>query len=294
MATITATDIEFDITVDAYNLARVWLSTAIAQGDDANQPELDSTTLLELHTTGIRLVSTDGFILIAGWVPENGTDNLEPPLTRRPLTTLVTRDSDGRAGALLAYLKKATNGNPEGKTEPIPVHLYTTVPKGAQAVLAGMESVKLVIEIPDERLVVDTTETPFPNWRPFFQDHHAAEVVQSGWSPLAVLRLGQLAKLWGNRTLRLTFGGPNKAILVDMGAPVADGGYDGLVPIRAIAMPVRDHSTDDPVEPEPDPARPTLDEALADVLGTGGTITITADDTVVRPIRPRKGKAAKQ
>lgn len=39
--------------VDAYDLSRVWLSTAIAQSTDSAMPALCGTTLVEVFTHGL-------------------------------------------------------------------------------------------------------------------------------------------------------------------------------------------------------------------------------------------------
>lgn len=134
------------MTVNAWHLARVWLSTAIAQATDESRPVLCHTTLVEVYATGLRLVSTDSFILITGWVPLSGTDHPEPGLGRRPEQSIIVRDLDGRARSLLGYLKGITNGEPEGKAEPVDVVLYTQEPHLPQASFEGLEATRVVLE----------------------------------------------------------------------------------------------------------------------------------------------------
>lgn len=272
-------------TVNAWHLARVWLSTAIAQSTDESRPVLCHTTLVEVYPTGLRLVSTDSVILVAGWVPLSGTAHEEPGLGRRPEMSVVVRDLDGRARSLLGYLKGVTNGEPEGKAEPVDVLLYTHEPRTAQATFEGLEATRFVLEVPgEERLTLDTIDAPFPTWRQLFREFRAAPVDQSTWGHDGILRLGQLSKFWGKAPMRITFGGPNKPLLVDLDTTHLDAS------LRALAMPISDKSTDP--EPAGDEDQQRLD---VDVLDPDLAAAIAAAEAagVVVEIVKAPGKARK-
>lgn len=273
-------------TVNAWHLARVWLSTAIAQSTDEARPVLCHTTLVEVYPTGLRLVSTDSYILVTGWVPLSGTDHPEPGLGRRPEMSVVVRDLDGRARSLLGYLKGVTNGEPEGKAEPVDVLLYTHEPRTAQATFEGLEATRFVLEVPgEERLTLDTIDAPFPTWRQLFREFRAAPVDESVWGHAGVLKLGQLGKFWGKVPVRVTFGGPNMPLLVDLNTT------DPLV--RALAMPIRDpdHKVGPPAGDEDqqrlDVTVETSSSALAEALESAGVVV---DLVAGKARRPRTKK----
>lgn len=228
---------------DAYDLARAWLAVAIAQGTDDNLPALCRTTLVEWYPTGIRLVSTDAFVLLRAWVPAGGAYTgdraSEPRLTSQPTAVTVVRDLDRRALGLFGYLRTATKGQPEGKADPIDVVLSTDRRGDDQqpTLDPSLAALHFTIEVPgSERLRLDTFDGTFPTWRPLFTDHSPQPADQLIVTPLAVLRLGQLAKVYGDNALRFTLAGDHGPILVAVEHPDIN--------VRGIAMPGRSKRDD--------------------------------------------------
>ena len=244
---------EFSAVFDAYELARTWLAVAIAQSDDSSRPVLYRSTLVEWHTDGIRLVSTDSYILLRGWVPyRDARTETEPKLNRRPAGSVVVTDIDKRAAALFTFLRSETKGQPEGKAEPIDVVLSTRpADPGAQATLDGLSATRFAIEVPAaERLLLGTFDGDFPAWRPLLTEHVPTPTDTLGVGPGAVLRLGQLSKLYGHTPLRLEFAGPHRPVMVSL--------TDTSARVSGLAMPVRDHGDDRPPAddaPYPDAVR---------------------------------------
>jgi hypothetical protein len=263
----------------------VWLSTALAQSTDESRPVLCNTTLVEVYPTGLRLVSTDSFILITGWVPLSGTDHPEPGLTKKPEQSIIVRDLDGRARSLLGYLKGITNGEPEGKAEPVDVVLYTHEPTGPQPSFEGLEASRFVLEVPgEERLALDTMDTAFPGWRQLFRGFTPGPVDESMWGHDGILRLGQLSKFWGKVPIRCTFGGPNQPLLVDLHMPFPF--------VRALAMPVAD-KRDAPTTPTDVQQRLDVDEHMAAAIENAEAAGIVVEFNGKRP-RSRKKKDTDQ
>lgn len=238
---------------DAYQLSRVWLSVAIAQGEDAELPVLYRSTLVEWYPTGIRLVSTDGFILIRGWVSAGSADDIdrpEPPIARRPTSVTVVRDLDRRLAGLLGFLRKSTNGQPERKADPIDVVLHAGDRRANPATPTLSDDLApevFTVEVPgEERLNLPTFDGAFPSWRQFFTGHVPSHVAQMGFGPSGILRLGALSKFWGAIPLHFTFGGDMRPVQVDL--------TDPTVAVHAIAMPARLHPDDDDQSDDDDPA----------------------------------------
>src|SRR3954447_13226515 len=89
-------------------LAKAWQATQIAASDDEGRPVLYRTALVEVFEGhGLRMVSTDSYILVRAWVPfDLMGNNLEPDLDEVPDETFVVSDVDQRALGLLKYVSK--------------------------------------------------------------------------------------------------------------------------------------------------------------------------------------------
>lgn len=282
------------IVFDAYDLSRTWLAVAIAQSDDDSRPMLDRTTLVEWFPTGIRLVSTDSYLLLRGWVPAKDTRSTAEPATyRRPQATTVVRDVDQRGLALFKYLRTATNGQPDGKADPIDVVLSVATPGNVDVPTLdpSWAPTRFRVEAPDhERLLLDTYEgTDFPKWRPLFDGHQAAPVDVIGLAPTGLLRLGGLAKTYGGCALRLTFSGPHAGVLVQVEQPGCT--------VQGLAMPSRlPGDTTAPTDPVDLDGR-MVDPTTGDVLDQATVPTGIDDpggavvDIATKATRARKKKA---
>ena len=311
---------------DAFDLSRAWLSVAVS-GEDAESPVLYRTVLVESFPKGVRLISTDGWILIHAWVPlvdfgrgENPRLSM-PALHRKPAASVIVADHDGRVGSFMKWLRSETNGQPEGKAEPVDVDLLVKVDNSDSGVFAGMEPKIARFEVVGkERITASTVDAVFPNWRDLVTRRPgsyerligAAEPVEGltvGFGPFGVLRLGGMAKLWGGAPLRCSLFGPMD--------PVAFTVESSLCAIEGIAMPVRLAGNDDPTPPgvidpsepadlaletevhDPAPKRGRSRERLAHAIGgqvdADGVIVVDAADidevTAARAKRARTGKA---
>jgi len=65
-------------------LAKAWQATQIAASDDEARPVLYRTALVEVFEDhGLRMVSTDSFILVRAWVPFDLTGNTSSPASMK-------------------------------------------------------------------------------------------------------------------------------------------------------------------------------------------------------------------
>src|SRR3954468_22629865 len=89
-------------------LAKAWQATQIAASDDEARPILYRTALVEVFDGhGLRMVSTDSFILVRAGVPFDLIgNNFEPGLDEVPDETFVVSDKDQRSLGLLKYVNK--------------------------------------------------------------------------------------------------------------------------------------------------------------------------------------------
>src|SRR4051812_30904743 len=87
-------------------LGMAWRASQIVASDDKNRPVLYRSALWEgFEGHGLRLVSTDSYVLVRAWVPfEEG--NMEPDLDEVPEYTFVVSDRDRRGLGLLKYIAK--------------------------------------------------------------------------------------------------------------------------------------------------------------------------------------------
>lgn len=153
---------------DAGALADAWLSVALASARDDERPALSRTLLVEFFgDAGVRLVATDGYVLLSGWV---GTSEQEAPsLEEAPSASVVAIDAHGRAASLMGHLRRLRSdalkeGLPAPEAtlrvgEPLP-EPHTT------AEFAGLEPQALIIDHPGrEELALPLYEGDYPSWR---------------------------------------------------------------------------------------------------------------------------------
>lgn len=248
---------------DAPTLALAWLSVAQASGSDTTQPTLDRTVAIEQHEHGIRLVSTDRYLLLAAWVPSlNGPDG-EPAVEDAPDRTVVTQDADARGKGLLAYVLRLAK---LGKPEEIPhaklvvelefdVRLHADI--DADQPLEGLEPTYAVLTVPDvERVYLPIIVSDYPDWRGLLPEHQTAPTDRIGLPLERLHRLGALRK-WNDGPLRWSFNGDQRPAFIAL-EPHQDRhpSVQGLVmPSRWILdgeAPVSDDSDDVELPEDPD------------------------------------------
>ena len=96
------------IEVPSRRLARAWQASLFAAADDEARPIIHRSVLIEIYDDhGVRLVSTDSYVLAHIWVPlDKLGDNLEPEVAELPDSSVVVSDADKRGLGLLQYMRK--------------------------------------------------------------------------------------------------------------------------------------------------------------------------------------------
>lgn len=221
------------ITFDGQQLARGWLSVVIAASKDKARPILSRTVHIEVFDQGVRLISTDSYVLLRAWVTKLYSDAPEPGLDEAPTRTVIAHDPHGRAKNLLWYLLNLSRGE---DADPIEVDLIPgdtlRDDTAAQAAFDGMAKEWVTIAVPDkERLKLPTIEGDFPDWRPLDAAFQAEPTDGVALSPEIVKRLADLERTAGTTSLLWRFGGAEKAARVDL---------PNVFPrIRGLVMPQR-------------------------------------------------------
>ncbi len=227
-------------TFDARPFALAWRSVVLACGKDKDRPVLDRTVCVELDPEGVRLIATDGFMLlhayvpVAGYSPEGG-DSVVPGEER---ITVVARDPYGRAIGLAAHLLNLTQGD---DPMPLEVVLRLEADAGTQESFEGLEPQFVSIEVPDqERLLLPTFEADYPDWRVVIDrfEPHTTDAI--GLSSDVIARLSKLAQVNADRPIVWHFGGANAMALLEV---------QGTEPaVMGAVMPVRQFDPPAPME----------------------------------------------
>lgn len=224
--------------LDAENLARSWLSVALASGKD-EVSQLNRTVAVEQFHNGVRLVATDGYILLTSWVGADWLYDSEPSLDEAPMCTAIAIDRDGRAKGLLAHaLKLCAQAEKEEQDRPlIRLDLGVTIVEDddsddGQMTFAGMEPRWAVIEIPDvERVKLRLYDGEYPNWRRVVAGFEAETTSVIALNPERVASLAKIAKYHPRSVLAWEFGGADR-----MARVTADGSEPR---VEGVIMPCR-------------------------------------------------------
>lgn len=206
---------------DAPTFARAWLSVreAAATRDDA--AVLAKTVAIEEYDNGVRLVSTDRFMLLTAWVGDIDHDDNEPTLAEVPIRTVIAYDGDGRGKSLLGYV--LTLGR-RMETDKLPLGtLEITVDLGIEKPLApndpegfeGMAPVHVRLKVPDtEEVWLAAVSDKYPDWRGLSHTFAAVATTALSLAPDLVSRTAAVSR-HSNGPLVVTFAGEGKAIAVD-------------------------------------------------------------------------------
>lgn len=220
---------------DARRLARAWLGVACASGKD-ERPAFHRTILVELGSSGARLVATDGALLLHAWVPLAGRENARPSgLDELPDIEVVSMDPHGRGKGLMAHLLSITD---DEENEPTQVAIRVgkpTAPPTRTAEFDGIESRALLIEYEGhEQVALEIYEGSWLDWRSVLTKHAPAPVETIGLNPEILGRFNKLGKLYGGAAAVWAFGGPEGMARVviakdDIGTGSIEG---GIMPVR--------------------------------------------------------------
>jgi hypothetical protein len=162
---------KFDVPSRA--LAKAWQAAQIAAADEEGRSILHRSALVEVFWDhGLRLISTDSYILVRAWVsldPEGGY--LEPPVDEEPDEVFVVSDPDHRGLGLLKYIQKLYRKELDETAVPmVTISKRRAVPDD-QGVFEGLEAEALHIDWPEhEEVILPILEGEFPVWRHLVND----------------------------------------------------------------------------------------------------------------------------
>lgn len=216
---------------NAWNLARSWASVALAQSEDDGRPVLYRTTLIETFETGIRLLSTDTFVLLKAWVPNTDhSDATEPLIEELPDDVAICRDLDHRVLGLMKYTQKITKE--DGLDTPITMEFAVGTQDGSDHnTLEGLAASTVhfrITEKYDESIETPIFEGVYPNWRPLWDGHKWSPAASIGFGANGILRLGKLSGLWDKAVIQFELGGPVGVAKIKIEGP-SDVNVTGLV-----------------------------------------------------------------
>jgi hypothetical protein len=247
---------------NAWSLSRAWVSVALAQSANDARPALYRSTLIEMFDDGIRLVSTDGYVLLKAWVADIDADaDSEPGIDVLPDDVAICSDRDHRVLGLMKYIQSITKA--DGSDSPVEVEmgLGTEAANGNQSTLEGMAQSTVFFHLTeqyDERIESPIFEGVFPNWRPLWANHRWQPTSVIGFGANGILRLGRLSALWDKAAIEFELGGTVGVAKIKIIAP--DVFVSGLV------MPVTTPDRDDDTPVEHDEMADALDDFISDVL----------------------------
>lgn len=252
---------------DARPLARAWLAVTQAAATADDRPVLNRTVHVERYASGVRLTSTDSYLLLTAWVPTiDALFEAPPEFDEAPEAEAILADVDGLGAHLMKHLAKVTRDTkdmPYGDMMTVEARLrlseYRPDTSPAQR-LEGLSENFGVVEVPDvERVWLRRIEWEFPSWRSIeagFEEKRTGAVVLN---PEVIGRLckaaGYLDPGPGSAHVLFRFGGPDKVAAVEITCPNDDG-----VEIKGLVMPVRSPLSVREPDPEPEPDAETPDE----------------------------------
>lgn len=223
------------LTFDARNLARGWLSVALAASKDKDRPILNRTVNIEALDTGVRLIATDGYMILHSWVPSIGNEwpLTVPDIDEAPAVTAIAQDAHGRAKNLLWHLLNLTADEDAPSIEvDLVVGDTSHDDTNAMPTFAGMSRTWVTIAVPDrERLKLPTIDGEFPAWRPLLDAFTSKTAKTIALAPEIIGRLAQLERTTGKTSLLWEFGGVEKAARVRV--------HEAEPPVEGLVMPQR-------------------------------------------------------
>jgi hypothetical protein len=209
---------------DGPTLAHAWLAVFAAASTNKNgHAQLFKTIAIEEHTTGVRLVATDTYMLLTAWVPDlDHHYGKGPEFEELPERVIVASDADARGKGLMGYVCSLANRINENDYAPgqvsVSLDFDVRLPAGragSQETLEGMEPTYVVLDVPDvEKVYLEIVPTTYPQWRPVVGEHHADLTASIALNPEIVERLAAVRKHAAG-SLCWSYGGKEKAALVE-------------------------------------------------------------------------------
>lgn len=238
------------VTVDASTLARGWLSVSTAAATKMeDRPALHRTVNIERHAHGLRLTSTDGYMLLTAWIPERDYDLDEVPgLDEVPVSTATAIDEYGRGAGLLSHLLRLAKPKDDEPPKELDVLVSLNVPWQSdvpddEMQLEAFPALAVTIEHPEhERVQLSVYDGNFPSFKTVLADHRSQKIESIAIGQWIAQRLAKAARPHGDITpIRCAFSGKTKAISVTFGSEPE---------ITGLVVPVRWDDTDFPPSSE--------------------------------------------
>lgn len=260
---------------NAWTLARSWASVALAQGADEKRPALYRSMLIEMYPEGIRLVSTDSYLLLKAWVPIDGFDSdSEPGEDVLPDDTAICSDPDHRVLGLMKYAQQMTKQDGEDTAVTITLGFGEMLEGKAQGSFDGMTQASVWFHLGhqyDERIETPRYDGQFPEWRPLWFNHRWEPTPVIGFGADGILRLGKLSALWDKTTIEFDLGGPHGVAKIRIAPKPNTTGRVSDVNVTGLVMPTKLTHTA-PSESaraaaEDESYSDVIDDFLASVLG---------------------------
>ncbi|NAZ73922.1 hypothetical protein GTQ99_00555 [Kineococcus sp. T13] len=194
------------------------------------------------HGRGVRLVSTDSYMLAHVFVPYDTFDPTQPEIEETPDESYIVKDANGRGLGLMKFIEKQIRAWRKREEDPdIEGELMLSIAnvESAQATLEGMNGRAMRMEWPDRELVqcplVEDSE--FVQWRQV--DAAVAPVGEPDRVALSADFLRDIAKIgshYPGAPVQLEINGSMGAVRFTLGE------------CRGLLMPIR-VSEDEQIEP---------------------------------------------
>ncbi len=220
---------------NAWVLGRSWHSVALACGNEEKRPALYRSTLIEMYGEGIRLVATDGYLLLKAWVPVLGYDDPEPGADVLPDEVAICSDPDQRVLGLMKYAQQMTKQDGEDTPVSITLGFGEMSDASTQGSFEGMTQASVWFQMNnayDERIETPRFEGAFPEWRALWFGHDWKPTGLIGFGADGILRLGKLSALWDKASIEFALGGQNGVAKISINAT-------GDVNVSGLVMPVK-------------------------------------------------------
>lgn len=260
---------------DAPTFARAWLSVREATATKDDAAVLAKTVAIEEYPNGVRLVSTDRFMLLTAWVSDLAHEADEPGLDEAPARTVIAYDGDGRGRSLLGYVltlarRMETDKLPLGTLE-IAVEFDVNKPEtpGEDKGFEGMDPTYVTLSIPDTEMVyLHAIHDTYPDWRVMRHKFTAVATTMLGLSPDLIARTAAVSR-YSNGPLVATFAGEDKALAVDY--PESEPHVTGYLMPRRWVLP----GEAEPAVEVPEPAKDLSAEDVEMLEQAAGLVVST-------------------
>lgn len=247
---------------DGPTLAHAFLAVFAAANTSKDSPTYKTLAIRE-HLYGVRLVATDGKMMLTAWVPNLENHYEEPPAwDQEPEQIVVISDADARGRGLAGYVCSLANRYTPADYAPgtieLEVDFHKRLPAGAagnQETLEGMEATYAVFSVPDtEKVYLEIYPIGYPDPGPALAKHVPTRTLDQRLDPELLERLTKVRK-HADGDLRFTFGA--RSIRVDF--PESDPRIRGL-----LALPITDPAEEPQIttDEEEDPDQTTIDDEL--------------------------------